>query len=201
MNWPRIMPILLSGMAVAISIAALVYSCKADGRSEKLLQAQKISQIQVTPISFESYMHENEKMGRLTLSITNYAGFKALNVRDDANWEGVWIKPLIPVAEGGIKAQMKRRDLSEKELSELNSYERVRHHAGIDLDPGRSIKKTYQGYFSFDKRKRKAITVFVRWVNENGAQMEKFYYYELIINQVLGAESFSIIPWDDKKQL
>lgn len=200
MNWSKIIPIFLSGMAVAISIAALVYSCKADGRAEKLFQAQKISQIQVTPISFESYMYETEKMGRLTLSIANHAGFKALNVRDDANWEGVWIKPMIPVAAEGLKTQMKRLDLSEKELSELNSYERVRHHAGLDIDPGRSITKIYQGYFSFDKSKRKAITVFVRWVNENGAQMEKFYYYELVSTRVLGAESFSIIPWDDKKQ-
>jgi len=193
MDCSKVITIGISLVAILFSAFALYYSCKADKRSEKLFQAQKISQIQVTPISFESYLYGTQKMGKLELKITNYSGFKALNVMADANWEGVWIVPWIPVAAEGLEEQKKKRELSKEESSELESYKRNLSQNGPDIDPMKSANSTIRGAFSFDKDKKKNIIVCIKWANENGAQMEKFFHYELVLIQAHGAEAFTII--------
>jgi hypothetical protein len=192
MDCSKIITISISLLAIVFSAFALYYSCKVDKRSEKLFQAQKISQIQVTPISFESYLYGTQKMGKLKFKITNYSGFKVLNVRPDANWQGVWIIQWIPVAAEGLEEQKKKRELTKEESAELEHYKLSSSQNGIEIDPEKSAKYEIRGSLSFDKGEKKIITVRIKWANENGAQMEKLFYYELVLIQAHGAEAFTI---------
>jgi hypothetical protein len=195
MDCSKIITIGISFLAIVFSAFSVYYSCKADRRSEKLFQAQKISQIQVTPVSFESYLYgtNKEKMGRLVFNITNVSGFKALNVNWDVKWDREWITSWIPVAATGLEMQSKIRELSKQESAELESYKRDSIRKRPDIDPGKSVSPIIQGAFAFDKDKQKTILVRVKWANENGAQMEKNFNYELVLIQAHGAEAFSII--------
>ena len=178
-DWSKL-PILISVISLIIAFLAFYISHKADTRSEKLYIGQRIAEIHIIPINVEEYIYDDQVMGRITLQITNYTGFNALNMKLDAKFENQWIGEWVKAAAKGLSEKETKGQLNDKLRFELKNYQAASAPNILNLEPNQSVIHVMQGGLNFDRAKQKMITLRASWTSENGARFDKIFQYELI---------------------
>lgn len=167
-----------------------------------LYQAQKMSEIQVNPISFMTFTRPktNEHMARLYYSIINYTGFRASNVRVDAKFSSNsdWIHEWIAVAAEGLESMKKNGELlTEDQKIELDSYKKnIETFASerLDMEPDSTGNGSLQGAFKYQPDKENVLKIRLSWESENNAHFDKIFIFKLGLTEAYGARSFIVIP-------
>jgi len=191
--------IILPIIAILLSLISLYFSVTSEIRTQQLFQSQKMSDIHLTPISFTTYIYKeanNQQMARLTLDLVNYTGFKASNVKVDANFSGEWINEWVINAANGLEGKKKRGEFLPKSLEkDLVSYKYNDNRLyNFDMKPNAIERASFQGAFHFKPKQKNILIVRVSWNSDNNAHFDKFFRYELQQSEAYGAKSFVIIP-------
>jgi hypothetical protein len=190
---PNLMPLL----AIIIAAISLWLSLGSNKRAERLYQAQRVSDIIVTPISFKILDPETKPiMATLCYNLINYTGFKASNIRVDVSFSNVWIKEwVINAAESLQEKKNKGELLTEKEENELTFYKRQVAEFKVtrfELKPkqvSEEIKTT--GEFTSQENKLK---IRISWESENKAPFGKFYTFNIERSEAHGKYFYVLIP-------
>ena len=173
----------LSIFAIAISLLSFGLYFRAENRTDRLFQAQRMSDIQVTPTSFTTFLRaepNNESMAKLNFSIINYTGFKASNVRVDANFSGAWIHEWITVAAEGLERMKRNGEPLTKDLeAQLNQYRKSADISGFDLEPGDVKHSEFKGAFHYRPDSKNVLKIRVSWESENKAPFDKFFNFKI----------------------
>ena len=190
---------ILSIIAIVISLLSFILFCRAENRTDRLFQAQKMSDIQVTPTSFTTFIRaepSNESMARLNLSIINYTGFRASDVRVDANFSGSWIHEWIAVAAEGLEKMKSDGEPLTKDLeAQLNQYKRnASISSAFDMEPGDVKRKEFTGTFKYRSDKENVLKIRVSWESENKAPFDKFFSFKIELTEAYGIQSLIAIP-------
>lgn len=181
-----------------MAIRAENRAIRAEDRVVRLYQAQQISDIQVTPISFETYFRPEKvnEMGRFYFKLINYTGFKASNVKVDAKFTEEWIKEWIINAAKGLQKMKDRGEFLSQDLEEqLKSYKLDSLQIPFELEPN-AFKDIgpFQGVFQYQQGKENKLIIRVSWDNENKAHFDKFYFFRIERSEAYGSQSYILIP-------
>lgn len=194
-----IVRILLPTAVLVVSVVSFYNSKTADNRIERLYQAQRASDIQVTPISFTTLPRpEKADMGSLSFKLINYTGFKAFNVRVDAcfigtSWIYEWIINTVIALEEKKKNGESLTDELEEELKLYKKY--LEQNPYFEIKPNEiKIIDRIGGEFDYKQKGENKIRVRVLWDNENSAHFDKIYVFSVERVEAYGKQSYVLIP-------
>jgi hypothetical protein len=182
--------------SLVIAIGSCFLSIRADHRARKLYEAQRISAIHVNPISFEEYFFDDATMGRMIIQVTNYTGFKVLDLNIDVSFENQWNRQWRIAAVKGLSEMEVRGELTDRLKTHLEGYKADLAQNSYSIKPNTYILFESRGGIKFDRKKPKIILIRCNWKSENGAFFDRIFKYELISTQAYGKESFTLIPKD-----
>lgn len=187
--------ILLPIAVLIVSVLSFHNSKTADNRIERLYQAQRASDIQVTPVLFEGYLRLNMPMARLYFELINYTGFQASNVKVDAKFSEEWLHEWEINAVKALEEMKKRGPLSEDLEIQLNSYRKDIEQVPFIIEPN-EVKSIgpFRGNFKYQQGKENKIIIRVSWDSENNAHFEKFYFFRVEISKAYDKKSYVLIP-------